>query len=229
MRLYLSSFRLGTEPQHLVRLVGRGARVAVVANAVDDDREDVRRERVVGEIRALAALGLQATELDLREHTGNSTAQMRQVLSAFDGLWVRGGNVFVLRSAMAISAADTAVVDLLADDALVYAGYSAGPCVLAPSLVGLETVDDVDAPRRLGLGEPLLEGLGVLDRQMVPHVASPTHPESAALDALAQRYTSEGVPHLRLVDGQALVVDGETMSVVGRPASVAELMAAYPG
>ena len=88
---------------------------------------------------------------------------MRQVLSVFDGLWVRGGNVFVLRSAMAVSAADTAVVDLLAENSLVYAGYSAGPCVLARSLAGLESVDDADAPRRLGLGEALVDGLGVLE------------------------------------------------------------------
>jgi dipeptidase E len=202
--------------------------MAVVANAVDTDPQDVRRERVTGEIRALAALGLVPTELDLREHAGASAAQMRRLLSGFDGLWVRGGNVFVLRSAMAVSAADRAVTDLLAEDGLVYAGYSAGPCVLAPSLAGLESVDDADAPRRLGLGEPLMEGLGVLDRRVVPHVASPTHPESAALDALARRYDHEGVPHLRLTDGHALVVDGDTVSIVGRPATVAELIAAYP-
>ena len=229
MRLYLSSFRLGTDPQHLVRLAGRDARVAVVANAVDGDPVDVRRGKVAGEVRALAALGLLGTELDLREHAGATTAQMSRVLSAFEGLWVRGGNVFVLRSAMAVSAADTAVVGLLAENRLVYAGYSAGPCVLAPSLAGLESVDDADAPRRLGLGEALMDGLGVLERRVVPHVASPTHPESAALDALARRYTREGVPHLRLSDGQALVVDGDTVSIVGRPATVAELMAAYPG
>ena len=203
--------------------------MAVVANAVDTDPVDVRREKVAGEVRALAALGLLVEGLDLREHTGATTAQMMQVLSAFHGLWVRGGNVFVLRSAMAVSAADTAVVDLLAEDGLVYAGYSAGPCVLAPSLAGLASVDDADAPRRLGLGDPLMDGLGVLERRVVPHVASPTHPESVALDALARRYTREGVPHLRLSDGQALVVDGDTVSIVGRPATVAELLAAYPG
>lgn len=204
-------------------------RTPAVANAVDGDPVDVRREKVAGEVRAPAALGLVATELYLREHTGATAAQMTQVLSAFDGLWVRGGNVFVLRSAMAISAADTAVVNLLAEDGLVYAGYSAGPCVLARSLAGLESVDDADATRRLGLGEPLMDGLGVLDRRVVPHVASPTHPESAALDALARRYPREGVPHLRLTDGQALVVDGNTAARVGRPATVAELMAAYSG
>lgn len=228
MRLYLSSFRLGTDPQHLVRLAPQGAHLAVVANAIDTEPPGERRQKVTGEIRALAALGLHATELDLREHAGASRVQMRQVLSEFDGLWVRGGNVFVLRAAMALSAADSAVVDLLAEDALVYAGYSAGPCVLAPSLDGLETVDDADAPRRLGLGEPLMNGLGVLEDRVVPHVASPTHPESAACDALAARYAREGVPHLRIPDGHAVMVDHDNVVMVGRPATLAELVAAYP-
>lgn len=35
--------------------------------------------------------------------------------------------------------------ELLTADTLVYAGYSAGPCVLSPSLRGLELVDDADA------------------------------------------------------------------------------------
>jgi dipeptidase E len=228
MRLYLSSFRLGTEPEYLVRLAGHGVRFAVIANAVDTDPEDVRRDKVNSEVRALASLGLLGIEMDLREHFGSTSAETLSVLSTFDGLWVRGGNVFALRSALAVSAADIAIVDLLARDALVYAGYSAGPCVLGPTLSGLETVDDADAPRRLGLGEPLMEGLGVLEQRVVPHVASSTHPESIALDELAEHYSLNGMSHLVLKDGQALVVDGTTRRVVGRSATVEELIAAYP-
>jgi dipeptidase E len=228
MRLYLSSFRLGTEPEYLVRLAGRGGRFAVIANAVDTDADDVRREKVDGEVRALASLGLLGTEFDLREHFGSTAAETMSGLSMFDGLWVRGGNVFALRSALAVSAADVAIVDLLARDALVYAGYSAGPCVLGPTLAGLETVDDADAPRRLGLGEPLMDGLGVLQQRVVPHVASSTHPESVALDRLSEEYSRDGISHLALADGQALVVDGPASRVVGRPATVEELIAAYP-
>lgn len=37
---------------------------------------------------------------------------------------------------------DVIITDALVADALVYAQYSAGPCVLAPTLCGLDAVDD---------------------------------------------------------------------------------------
>jgi dipeptidase E len=129
-------------------------------------------------------------------------------------LWLRGGNVFVLRHAMQRSGADELIVDGLARDAFVYAGYSAGPCVLAPSLRGLELCDDATEVTRLHGTEPLWDGLGVLDHAVVPHVQTPDHPESAALDRVAEMYRATGVPHVALRDGQALVVDGDTVTVV---------------
>lgn len=96
---------------------------------------------------------------------------------------------------------------LLGRDALAYGGYSAGACVLAPSLRGLETVDDPGAVSRAYGAEPVWEGLGVLDYASVPHCKSPDHPESAACDAVAQHYQANGVPHVTLRDGQALVIN----------------------
>jgi dipeptidase E len=223
VRLYLSSFRLGTEPARLVELTGEAARVAVVANAIDTEPPETRRAKVAGEARALTELGLRPVEVDLRDYVGADDGRIVRDLARFDALWVRGGNAFVLRHALAASGADAAVVDLVTADRIVYAGYSAGPCVLGPSLQGLETVDDVDAVRRTYGVAPTWSGLGVLDVRVVPHTASPTHPESAGLDRLAARYARDGVPHLRLRDGEALVVDGDTRQIVGRPATVAEL------
>jgi dipeptidase E len=57
----------------------------------------------------------------------------------------RYADVFMLRYALDRSGADAVFRELLAADALVYAGYSAGPCVLSPSLRGLELVDDPGA------------------------------------------------------------------------------------
>jgi hypothetical protein len=45
---------------------------------------------------------------------------------------------------------------------------------------------------------------------------------------LAEQYSRDGICHLTLADGEALVVNGDTTKVVGRPATVAELIAAYP-
>lgn len=216
MRLYLSSFRLGTEPTWLVHLAGEGARTAVIANAVDADPADVRAGKVRAELDALDGLGLRAFELDLREYVG---ADVDAVLADCDAVWVRGGNVFVLREVLARSGADAALIRLLAADRLVYAGYSAGPCVLGPSLRGVETVDDATAVRRLyGVDAPW-SGLGVLSERVVPHVQSPGHPGSPALDRLAEQYRREGIAHLRLRDGEALVVQDGRRRMVGRPSS----------
>ena len=198
MRLYLSSFRLGDHGPRLRDLAGEATRVAVVANALDASPDDVRRQGVRRELDDLRALGLVPEEVDLR-YPG-STQRLRNV----DIVWVRGGNVFTLRQALADSGADQLLPDLIASDQLVYAGYSAGPCVLAPSLRGLETVDDVSA-----VPEPVWDGLHVLDRAFVPHVDSPGHPETAGCSAVRDQLVRAGIPHWALRDGEVLLVDGE--------------------
>jgi dipeptidase E len=223
MRLYLSSFRLGTAPEHLVRLVGTGARMAVIANAIDSQPADVRANRVQDEVDALTRLGLTAEEVDLRHYFHTDPEGVATHLASFDGLWVRGGNVFTLRAALAASSADHAIRALLAQDALVYAGYSAGPCVLGPSLEGLERLDDpLDAVTAYGVDAPT-DGLGVLDQRVVPHLGG-DHPEGQALAAVAEEFRQAGLPYLFLADGQALLVDGEASLIVGHPATVEELL-----
>lgn len=211
MRLYLSSFRVGDHPERLLRLIRQPGRVVVVANAMDGAPPDVRGAAVELELDNLAAIGLDAAELDLREHDPEA---LDDELEDVEALWVRGGNVFTLRHAMGRSGLDRLLPGLLSDDALVYAGYSAGPCVLAPSLRGLEHCDDAGEVRRLYGAEPVFEGLGVLDFAFVPHVDSDGHPESELLGEVARRYADAGVPHRTLRDGQALVVDGEDTELV---------------
>jgi dipeptidase E len=214
VRLYLSSFRMGDHPEYLTALVGDDSRsTVVIANAIDDAPEDVRRAGVERERAALGELGFDAAELDLRNYFDDEQ-RLRQELAGVALAWLRGGNVFMLRYAMRRSGADTAFRDLLAGDALVYAGYSAGPCVLSPSLRGLEAVDDAGAVRRIYRAEPVWEGLAVLDRAFVPHYRSPGHPETTALGLLAEKYRAEGVPHLTLHDGQALLISGTNVAVV---------------
>ena len=207
VRLYLSSFRMGNCPDRLVALARGGRRAAVIANATDVYPPRERAEGVERELDALTTLGFEAEELDLRRFFERS--DIDEALAGFDVLWVRGGNVFTVRHALAVSGADAAIVALLREDAVVYGGYSAGPCVLAPTLAGLEQVDD---PRSVQLRygvEPMMSGLGVLDYCIVPHVSSPGHPETTSCDLLAQRYRDAGTPHRALRDGEVLVIDGD--------------------
>jgi dipeptidase E len=201
MKLYLSSFRLGDHPERLMALLPPAGRVAVICNSLDAEDPAVRREKVQAEITWLNELGLRPAELDLRDVTGED---LRARLTSYDGVWVRGGNVFVLRAAMALSGADKILPDLIREEQLVYAGYSAGPCVLTPSLRGLELCDEAEAVD----GEIIWDGLGLLDHAIVPHLDSPGHPETELLEKVAELYERTGVPHLKLRDGQALVING---------------------
>jgi dipeptidase E len=47
----------------------------------------------------------------------------------------------------------------------------------------------------------------VLPYAIVPHYRS-DHPESAAVETVAERYQATGVPHRTLRDGQVIVVHG---------------------
>jgi dipeptidase E len=202
VRLYLSSFRLGDHPEHLLALAGQHSRRAVViANAMDDAPPDVHRAGVEQELAALAGLGLEVAELDLRDYFGPRQF-LRRDLAGIGVAWLRGGNAFMLRYALARSGADAVLAGLLAADALVYAGYSAGSCVLSPSLRGLELVDDPAAVTRAYGDPPVWDGLALLAEAFVPHYRSPGHPETAAIERVVARYRADGVPYLPCTTGR---------------------------
>lgn len=204
MRLYLSSYQLGERPDLLVSMVRGERRGWVIANALDGGEQERRAADTQRQIASLAELGLEAADLDLREHDPSS---IEDAVGRPDFLWIRGGNVFTLRMALARSGMDALLVDGLRRDSFVCAGFSAGPCVLALSLNGLEHCDPVDHCLAT-YGEVRYDGLGVLDRAVVPHLRSPGHPETGLLGEVAARYDARGTPYWALRDGQALVVDG---------------------
>lgn len=206
MRLYLSSFRLGDHSARLLELARHGRRLMLVANALDGAPEGVRQGGVAREVAELTSLGFLVSEVDLRG--GPDAAEQ---LPEADVIWVRGGNVFVLRRALADSGADTVILDLLKRDVVVYGGYSAGVCVLAPDLHVLEQVDDVTE-----VLDPIYDGLCILDRPVVPHVDSPGHPETHACTALSADLTSAGRRHWALSDGEVLLVRNDVIERLER-------------
>ena len=212
VRLYLSSFRIGTRPDELLKLLGGRMRTALILNADDYKSAEDRVTSLQREMDELRNLGLEPREIDLRDYFGKPGA-LRQALSICHLVYVRGGNTFVLRRAFRQSGADE-LRELLARDAIVYGGYSAGVCVLAPSLRGLELVDDPNVVPD-SYHEPVIwEGLAVLPYQILPHYFS-DHPESEAMDTVLQRWLHEHVLFRALSDGEAIVVDGEKQMVVG--------------
>ena len=66
---------------------------------------------------------------------------------------------------------------------------------------------------RASYGDVRYDGLGVLDRPVVPHLNSPQHPETALLSRVAATYETDGQSYWALSDGQALVIDGPATSI----------------
>lgn len=219
MRLYLSSFRLGNRPRRLVDLValgGSGRRALVVANACDLLSEADRRPRVERELAALDGLGFHAEELDLRRHLreGGDAPALRALLAPVSLVWARGGNAFVLLRTMRRSGFAAALAEALAADSLVYGGYSGGIAVLAPTLHGLEIVNDPAAvPVDVAPDTPW-EGLGLIPFHVAPHFKS-AHPASPGIDAVVSYFETHGMAYKPLRDGEVWIRSGaheETVS-----------------
>lgn len=182
----------------------------VIMNAFDGVDPQLRRVDTHQQLSALAGIGLTTHEFDLRSHNAESLAAE---FGDPDFVWVRGGNVFTLRGALARSGADALIVDRLRTDSLVYAGFSAGGCVLAPSLQGLEKCDPTGDALELH-GAATFDGLNILDRPFVPHLGTSNHPEREILTQVAATYTQNDKQYWALQDGQALVIDGNRVELI---------------
>jgi len=210
--MYLSSFKLGNQPEEFQRLVGPVRRVAIIMNALDNF-PDQRALWLDGQTRALSNLGFSVTELDLRLHFQRS-AGLPELISGINAVWVNGGNSFILRRAMKQSGFDLIIKDALARDMLVYAGFSAGAVICYRSLRGLELIDDAnDAP--MGYDPEIVwQGLDLLPYALVVHDGVDRSDPNSPHREIAF-YDANAIPYRTIRDEQALLVDGQTTKVVG--------------
>jgi dipeptidase E len=215
VRLYLSSFRIGNRPEELLRLLGPGRRTALILNADDYKSPADRAAGGEREFEELRGIGLDPFEVDLRKFFGRKE-ELHDVLSTVDLIYARGGSAFVLRRACAHSGADEVIPELLARDAVVYGGYSAGPCMLIPSLRGFDgKVDTPDfVPEGYPAGPTIWDGLGVLPFAIAPHYRS-DHPETDEIERTVAYFIDHHEPFIALRDGEAIVINGGSRVVVG--------------
>jgi dipeptidase E len=207
LRLYLSSYRLGDYEERLVALVGcPGAKAAVCVNALDNMKSELRSDVLRRELDDMRRLGFLPEELDLRESFAREGLLDR--MRAYHIVWVSGGNVFLLAKAMKQSGFDRAIRALLNEDRIVYAGYSAAFCVLAPSLRGMELVDDVHA--RADGYEPGEDwtGLELIDFHPIVHFRS-DHGESTKVEREYDFVVANKIPHETFRDGDVYCVRGD--------------------
>jgi dipeptidase E len=187
-------------------LIGGAKRVCVIRNALDfSTDEDRLRDGRRQEFQDLAALGLSPSELDLRAYFGAQDC-LAEAINGFDALWVVGGNTFVLRQAMRLSGLDAILHKLVRNSEFVYAGYSAGACVLAPTLEGIHLADEPAIVPDGYPAEVLWEGVGLLPFCVAPHYRS-DHPESGMIDHAVEYFLHNKMPFIALKDGEVYVAD----------------------
>jgi len=204
MKLYLSSYRLGNKPEVLVNLVSANKKAVVIGNAMDFLTEDAgRKESVQREMDDLTNLGFEPEEVDLRQYFGKPQ-ELRDKLASFGLVWVRGGNVFVLRKAFKESGVDEWLKEQRGNKDLVYAGYSAGVCVLSPSLKGLDIVDNPNTIPEGYSKDTVWDGLGLVSFAFAPHYMS-NHPEAEAVSRLVEYDKKSGIEYKALQDGEVIV------------------------
>jgi dipeptidase E len=206
MKLYLSSYRLGSHPERFARLLPNRAKVAVIVNAIDSKSHQDRKERLLIELEDLRKLGLKPTEVDLRNFY--QTKITAKDLLGFDAVWVRGGNVFNLRRSFKQSGFDDVVIPLIKNDVLVYGGYSAGYCILSPTLHGVELCDHTnDVPEGLS-SDIIWKGLGLIDYSIAPHYKS-NHYESDRIENVVAYFKEHNMKYRTISDGESVVVNGD--------------------
>ncbi len=204
MKFYLSSYKIGNEVETLRKLLG-GKNVGYIPNACDFSKADpvIYKETTDRDMHDLREVDMKVELLDLRDYFGKKDA-LREKLQHLDGMWVRGGNTFVLRQAMKLSGLDELLTQELAErEDFVYAGYSAGGCVLSPSLRCYQIVDHPETPYE-GCTEIIWDGLGLVDFAFMPHFDS-NHHESDDIDKEIQLCKESGIPFKAVRDGEVLI------------------------
>lgn len=207
MKFYLSSFRIGNQAEALKSFFADNKKIAYISNALDS--VDKTRSNLVlhmqEDMNQLRQIGLEVEELDLRDYFKNQKS-LESKLETLGGVWISGGNVFVLRQAMKLSGFDEIVLEKYKNKSdFVYAGYSAACCVLSPQLQAYQIVDDAKAMPYEQLQETLWNGLNLIDFIYLPHFES-GHSESNEINKELQYCLDKHLKYQTFKDGEVLIL-----------------------
>ncbi|GAB4074208.1 hypothetical protein GCM10028778_17110 [Barrientosiimonas marina] len=203
MNFYLSSQGVGNEEQKLKNMTKNSSKqVALINNAMDFMTDMDEKSHIdASEASELERLGFTVDNVDLKQYFNNREA-LENTLAQYDVIWVRGGNTFILAQAIALSGFDDVVRTFYKDNKnILYGGYSAGICMLGPTLEGLHLVDD---PNQKPYGEDyatVWDGLNILDYTIIPHY------QSNVPDQTVTYMTNHNIPFKTLKDGEVIIIE----------------------
>ncbi len=207
MKYYLSSYKFGNEAEKLKQMLPQGSRIGHINNSRDftGASQSIAARFQNEEIVALNEMGFVAESLDLKQYFGKEKS-LRQKLATLDGLWVSGGNTFVLRQAMGLSGFDHIFNELRGRKDFLYGGYSAGVCILCDSLKYIQIADNPNDFPFAENRETIWEGLGVFDYGILPHYDS-DHFESELIGKDVRKCIDNKWLFKALRDGEVIIIE----------------------
>lgn len=207
MKLYLSSYKLGNKKEELRKWIcEHGNKICLIPNSRDIYPESERKTKGIQEdINDLTDLGFNVTVISLRDYF-NRKEELLSKLKEFNAFYVIGGNAFALRQAMYLSGFDEYLKTIENNPNYLYAGYSAGICVLAKDMHGLDVCDDPNI-NLYGI-DTIWKGLGYFDYIFLPHYKS-DHKETKLIDDSVEYCNKHGIKYKTLRDGDVIVQEIE--------------------
>lgn len=214
MRLFLSSQDFGKHADVARKMAGANNKALYTKNAQDDKPPEERNFSNPEKQKMFEDAGFELEFLDLRDYFGKEKELEAKVKEA-GSFWSSGGNTFILRRAMAASGLDNILKKFLGEDKILYGGWSAGACIAAENLHGIEYGDRPQpsaVPDNYPNKETVWEGLGLVDFMVIPHYKSDWF--GAEADECVEYFEKSNRPYKTIEDGQVVIVDGDKVEVL---------------
>lgn len=209
MNFYLSSYKIGDKADELKKWINQhGNKICLIPNSRDIYPESERKANGIKEdVNELTNLGFDVTVISLKDYFDNKEELINK-LKEFSAFYVIGGNTFALRQAMYLSGFDKYLKSIENSSNYLYAGYSAGICVLAKDLHGLDVCDDPNI-NPYGI-DTIWDGLGYFDYIFLPHYKS-NHKETELIDASVVYCNQHNIKYKTLKDGDVIICQTENI------------------
>lgn len=203
MKLYLSSYKLGNKTEELKKWIkNHDNKICLIPNSRDVYPDSERKTaKIHTDAQELTDLGFRVTILSLKEYF-NKQEELVKKLREFHAFYVIGGNAFALRQAMYLSGFDKYLETVKNNPDYLYVGYSAGICVLAKDMHGLEICDD-STINPYGI-DTIWNGLGFFDYLFLPHYQS-DHKETELIDKCVAYCDKHNLKYKTLRDGDVII------------------------
>lgn len=208
MKFYLSSYKLGDETEKLKELIKEtNGKFGYIPNALDftgADQQD-KKQHCERDMKDLGQYGAKVEMLDLKNYFEKEN-ELKAKLTELGGLYVSGGNTFVLRQALKLSGLDKIIIQNSLPNNFLYIAYSAGACLLSPSLKQYAITDNAKDFPYQQIKEQIWEGLNILDFVFQPHYHS-DHPETQSTDKEIQHCIENKILFKAYKDGEVLIIE----------------------